>query len=323
MNIRGNKHGDHKSKFPQLATLLRTEKIAILAIQESRLTSTKTEVLNSQNKNLFIVNSGETSNKEGVAFIINKQILKTATFVKTELIPGRALHLRLIWDEKQYIDFINVYIPNQPVEQLPFLKNLKKIIKENQKNPETRWDNPILLGDFNISISEEDRLPKRDDDPRVVTALYKIIKSLKVVDGWRAFNEDALKFTHIQKNADGTMSFSRIDRIYTSEALYPSSFEWSIVNSAHISDHSMVTCSILKKHAPYTGYGFWKLYKGTMNDGRFEKETQTILKDVQGKIDAFRSEPNPDRTKGNPQKFWSEGKLQIQRLGQRLAKEKL
>jgi hypothetical protein len=78
---------------------MHTEKIAILAIQESHLDQDMMEMLGrSFKKNLKILNSKHPDNPQamaGISFVINKQLIDLEEIKMSELIPRRAAVLKV------------------------------------------------------------------------------------------------------------------------------------------------------------------------------------------------------------------------------------
>jgi len=97
-----------------------------------------------------------------------------------------------------------------------------------------------------------DRFPHHKDDNNVVNEWTKIRTKYNLIDGWREQNETEKEFTFTQP---GTMSMSRIDRIYLNRDIYPYAYKWSINTSAKISGHNIASVEILKKQLPYIGQG--------------------------------------------------------------------
>lgn len=87
------------SKWTAIHHVMREKKIGILSIQETHLLpehEMQIEALYS--KRLKVINSADPfrpGNSAGVAFVINKEILNIDDLETTEIIPGRALALRI------------------------------------------------------------------------------------------------------------------------------------------------------------------------------------------------------------------------------------
>ena len=241
LNVHGKKDADGKDKYKLLSTLIRKERIAVLAVQESRLDETEAKKLSDSNPKIFIDNNGSSTAKEGVAFIFNKDLVEGIEWETTVIIPNRATRLILKWGDDKGLDIINVYVPNDVGQKVQFLENL---IKECTKIK--NWTQPIMMGDFNFVEDSLDRSPQHYDDNRVVKIFNKLKKRFNLVDGWRIHNPLSREFTFNQK---ATSSMSRIDRIYINKDLYPNALDWGLINSAGSSDHDLTYVCIVKRNS--------------------------------------------------------------------------
>lgn len=66
-------------------------------------------------------------NTKGVAFIINKKMVKWNELRHRTLIPGQAITLKIPWHNNTTICCLNVYAPNKPNKNKRFWKSLKSI----------------------------------------------------------------------------------------------------------------------------------------------------------------------------------------------------
>lgn len=302
LNVRGQRYPDKSSKYKDIASLVRRNRILILAIQETKLKDNNELQLMAANPKIFI-ESNPGINGAGVAFIINKELLgwdesKAPVWKHQVIIPGRVSRLKVEWDD-QCIDIINIYTPNDLKPKVEFLTELKTKLEEINDLYE-----PILIGDFNFVMDAIDRLPHRRDDNKVVEAWKAIEQEYKLNDGWRSTHEEEKCYSFNQKN-----SFSRIDRIYVNEELYRYTYDWRIQTGAGISDHQLTTVNIMKKGLPYIGRGIWKLDIDTIEWIPFSNRIRKALLNIEENMS--KAETNVESVT----KQWLEGKKEIKQIG--------
>ena len=105
------------NKWKKISDTMHMEKITILVVQETHLDQNMLEQIQTTfKKNLTIIASSHPTNpraKAGVAFMINKKLINPDEITTHELIPGRALMLKIKWLGKCSATILNVYTPNQ------------------------------------------------------------------------------------------------------------------------------------------------------------------------------------------------------------------
>jgi exonuclease III len=269
LNVKGRAYSNRKDKWKDLATIIRKNNILVLAIQESHLNEEEADLLREKYPKLIFEINGEETNKEGVAFVLNKDLMQGKTWIHTHVIPNRASRLQVDCGQELGLDLVNVYVPNDTNEKIEFLTRLK-----GQMEWSEGMDSPILLGDFNFVEQELDRFPRRHDPNRVTDEFSKIKNRWNLVDGWRACNPDTRDFTFEGTNK----AMARIDKIYVNEKTYPHAYNWNIVNPGNVSDHHIVSVDILRKNLPYIGDGMWRMDQNLLTDNVFMKTTGKILK---------------------------------------------
>jgi len=311
LNTRGRNYSDHRSKYHDITTQMRRLHIAVLALQETRLDETTTTMLNERYSRFTLLNSGSNTNKDGIGFLLNNELLTKSHWSMTELYHGKACILHLSWDEENYFDIVNVHFPNAPHEKTNFCESLTDKLQRRVKRERT-----ILLGDFNFVENALDRLPQHKDDNTLLSKFDDLTKQLRLVDGWRVDHTDQLDYTLLQTHATGD-SLSRIDRIYVNSELFTLTHNWTINDNAGISDHRMPSVEIIKKHQPFIGPGYWKMPPDIIEHHAFIKEITPILKTTSRKINdskTNRSESN------NPQILWQKCKENILKVAKKACK---
>jgi endonuclease/exonuclease/phosphatase family metal-dependent hydrolase len=306
LNVKGRKYSGKRDKWRDLTTMIRKNNISVLAIQESHLNKEEADKLQELYPNIIVENNGQYTNKEGISFILNKDLVGNKKWKHTELIKGRLSRLQLEWEEGQGLDIINVYSPNNEKEKVEFYKTVKDKIVQCKD-----LDNTILLGDFNFVESELDRFPRHGDAMNVINEFDKIKKRLNLIDGWRVQHPEEKDYTYINE------SMSRIDRIYMNKEIYPLAYNWYISNPGKISDHQMVTVEILKKDLPYIGKGVWRLNINMIEDKKFHAIAEKIMMKYQKLI----TEPVENSTKSKLE-LWNDMKDEIREKAMERTKKK-
>jgi len=219
--------------------MMRENKIGLLALQETHLSDQLAEQVSTlYQRRLTTLNSPLINNptgSAGVAFVINKELIKAEDIKLHILIPGRAILISFKWHSNASISAINVYAPNDMSKHPQFWAELhEKWTSLHLPQPD------LMIGDFNLTEDIIDRAPARYDNDNAVSALRDCRQSIGVRDSWhfRFPTERAFTFTTTGH------SMSRIDRIYAREDLEDSLSEWSHDIPGIPSDHKMVSVRI-------------------------------------------------------------------------------
>jgi len=75
LNFRGKRYSNRESKYKDLITQMRHKRIAVIALQETKLSEKDTKVIERENPGL-VIESNPSNRKAGTAFVINKDIVK-------------------------------------------------------------------------------------------------------------------------------------------------------------------------------------------------------------------------------------------------------
>lgn len=321
LNIHGKEDKDGNGKYRRLTTIMRKERIAILATQETRLNEEEVNRLERENPKIRIESNGNSTSKEGVAFIMNEELLTKAIWNHTIVVPGRVSRLEIEWSAGNKLNIINIYMPNNTLHKIKFLENLIPKLEELE------LQNTIIMGDWNCVESDIDRYPCKRDDNRITNLITRMKTTLKVVDGWRINNPNEKSYSFFQ---EATGSSSRIDRIYMRETLSKQAYNWTISTSATLSDHEIVSVEIMKKHQPFVGKGLWRMREDIIQYKPFVVETAKILKDTQDLLTGYEAECQGKnettiiemRKHNNPQIIWEETKIKLRKAAQQCNKER-
>ena len=242
---------NYVAKWGRISKMMNEEKIAILAIQETHLDQTMTEQIQSVfEKNLKIIVLAHLESpraKAGVAFVINKQLIEPEKIETYELIPGKALMLKIRWLKTCNTSILNIYAPNERNAHPDFWATILT-------GRHTRHA-PIpdfTLGDFNMTEDPVDRMPPKLDSETAIEALRDVKQEWDVRDTWHWANPTEKAFTYRARTHNDHIQ-ARLDRIYISKRTEPYTFDWGIKETAIPTDHLMVTVKYAPKDAPYIG----------------------------------------------------------------------
>ena len=179
-NTRGKNDENHVTKWKKIHRIMNLQKIAVLAVQESRTNEKDAKQIEEDNPGLNIINNGSHSNKRGVLFAINKRILKQEEkeLEKTHkvLIKDRASMIEIEWGQDQKTKIVNIYAPNDLKEKVEFYRELNRKIKRKEMGEF------CLMGDTNCVLMEIDRSPPHEDDEQITEQLKKLIRKNNLID---------------------------------------------------------------------------------------------------------------------------------------------
>ncbi|KAI0335407.1 DNase I-like protein, partial [Cubamyces sp. BRFM 1775] len=303
--------GEASSKWMRLNQLVKEKRIAVLAIQEAHLDTQRAQRLQELfEQHLQIVHSADPTNSRGargVAFVINKRLVKDPVFTATEVVPGRALLLNLRWTNRRDISLLNVYAPNAPADNMAFWADL---------NERRMGRVDILLGDMNIVEDPRDRTPMRPDDPGAIEALRRLCERLRLEDGWRNTHMDEVAYTYLHTN--GTTQ-SRLDRIYAKRSVLRDAGNWTMDEPGIGTDHRLATVDIADLEAPYKGRGRWVMPKHLLQDEKMKKTMRALAQKMLNEMDSL-----VERTlEKNPQTVYNDFKTALTNAARARAKEKV
>lgn len=320
LNIKGQYQNNKESKYTALSTITRKNKILCLALQETKLKPSDEPLIENIAPKVTLINNplDDDSRSAGTAFILNNDLMKNKSYQHEILIEGRAARLKLTLNDEQSIDIINIYCPNSTQEKITFLNKLHNIIEKIDD-----WNQPILVGDFNFVEDAIDRLPAHPDEPQILDAFNKIKNKLKLVDGWRENNLFERQYTFEKQNPD---ALARIDRIYINANQTNNYTNWDFIEHHNLSDHTIITTELLPAHLPFVGPGLWRLNKNAEEYIPFRKRTKEILKKAKETLDTWKNQDENTKTtkrnETNPQKIWTQTKLEIKQISQEETKNR-
>ena len=282
LNMRGRQK-DRKNKMTMVVDWLRTNRIAILAVQETHLMESSLVDLNERYRHLKFLGSGLSTSSGGIMFIINESA-GTPQNIQFEVIEkGRSGILSLQYGAQE-MKIVNVYMPNHKSPQREALVKLRRTLRARGDIDDTEF---FIMGDWNFVEDKADRSPQHDDDLGVTNEMNKLKTSLDLLDGWRTSNPGSRSFTW-----EGTFGnerkkiFSRIDRIYTTRDTWEITNEYKTIN-CDFSDHDGVAVTVREASAAETGNGEAKLNRNIMRHPLFEKEADRLLYKLERKLNKY------------------------------------
>ncbi|KZT18892.1 hypothetical protein NEOLEDRAFT_1079062, partial [Neolentinus lepideus HHB14362 ss-1] len=146
------------SKWSSVHSLMRDQRIGILAVQETHLNNEYIDNINElYSKRIHVLNSADPDRptaSAGVAFIVNREIANINDLIFTEIVPGRAALLSTKWHKSQRFSILNIYAPNDHTQHPHFWA---KIVAFWDTNHLPKPD--FMLGDFNLVEDPIDRSP--------------------------------------------------------------------------------------------------------------------------------------------------------------------
>ena len=309
---------EENNKWAAIHRLMRDKKLGVMAIQETHLTDSDVKIIHDlYGRRIHILNSPDptcASSARGVAFVLNREMVDTKSATITELIPGRAVSLKMKWHAETDITVVNVYAPNNAKENEEFWSSLREM-KHNGRLPRT----DVLLGDFNIVEDALDRLPVRDDPVGPQISLRELLVDLSLHDGWQITEPTTRDYTFPQRTSPNR---SRLDRIYLSNELLSQSFEWAIESTGVPTDHRMVSARMTTAVAPYIGKGRWTMPLALLADQNFLRSAAHLgAQALKAAEESTKS--NARAATSNPQLILTNYKAEVKRLAQAIQKKKV
>ncbi|KAL1687967.1 Endonuclease/exonuclease/phosphatase, partial [Schizophyllum commune] len=314
MNGRGHDGGgasvyDQGSKWPKVLSLLLSDKIGVLALQETHMTASLLgEIATRYEKQMRVFSSMEDDkpNSKGVAIVLNKRLTNHEEVQCTDIIPGRAIQITYPWHKNRLVTILAIYAPaGSESEKSEFWGTIRKsYVGDRQiRHPD------FVLGDMNLVSSSADRLPPACDAEDPVGKMNSFFETLNVEDGWRNFFPSAKAYTHTSAS---TKHKSRLDRIYIGKEQIAACRNWEIkIPDAVTTDHWLVSVELTDPQMPYVGRGRYAL-------PRYVLEVDTVMKGVindgiklQDTIKMFTEGGRRRTREDNPQVHYAQWKARV------------
>jgi exonuclease III len=295
-------------KWSTIHRTMSDQKIAILAIQETHLDDElESQVVQCYGKRILLITSHNPTlprASAGIAFVINKRLIKPSDITVFELMAGRALALKIKWHDTEVTTLLNVYAPNSRAAQPQFWRKIeaaKKLYK--LRNPD------IILGDFNLTEDAIDRSPPHLDDAEAITALREIRHKWRLHDEWRHSHPSQKVFTY-RANTNTHPIKSRLNRIYTTSRVAQRSFNWQHNATPVPTDHWLTSVKFAPFDAPHIGNGRWTWSITTLQNKKLIQAVVDEGMKLQAAIENTAWEQT-ERNTSNPQLLWNKYKEDI------------
>ena len=198
-----------------------------------------------------------TNHSKGLIILLNPFVdFKVEKLISDK--QGRVIILKVSFDEKTIV-LVNIYAPNDVVQQVNFFQKLNKQLEEFAQ------DTIIIGGDFNCALTSKD---KSGGNPvsiksAVIKEINTLCDSYNLDDLWRNLNPDKQSFTW------RTKSFKiqcRLDYFFVSQELIQSAKKCDIVHAPE-SGHSAAFFVLQTDHQKQKrGPGFWKFNTALLKD---------------------------------------------------------
>ncbi|KAJ7150052.1 hypothetical protein C8R43DRAFT_887503, partial [Mycena crocata] len=294
------------NKWFNMWRIIQDYKVGVMVVSEAHLNDSRhhdVEALFGRCLKIEFTENPGTPNAAGLAFAINKSLMKTDGIKTTVVIPGRAMILEIEWHGDKKLSILGVYAPNATDENAKFWLDIKQFLIENPgvRKPDT------MGGDLNVVEDDIDRMPAHGDADAAVAALDELKSYLNLTDGFRQTFPTTKAYTYHQK---ATGSQSRIDRWHTTHGLFPQSFEWRIQTVGVLTDHKMISVRVTTANAPTTGPGRPVLKKHLLKDKQLSDFIQERGIALQKEMNATKALPQRDPD-WNPQTLWADFKREL------------
>lgn len=303
-----------QQKWSTINSTLNQHKLAILALQETHLDQNTVNRLHhsfgGKMDIIFSANPDSPRSTAGVAFVINKKRIAPKQCIIHELIPGRAMFLKIKWHESESTSLINVYAPTHKPSHPSFWAKLRdEHSTHHLPNPD------FLLGDFNVTEDPIDRAPVHPDDQATATALRELRLTWNLEDTWRHLHPRECEYTY-RATVNGQQIQSRLDRIYIARHLSPLTFDWKFTQSPVPTDHWLVKVKFAPKDAPFIGKGRWTWPLHSLNNEHLLEAVSERGVKLQDDLNHLKSH-NTERSISNPLSLWEEFKKDLSAIAKK------
>ncbi len=259
MNGFGNLTQDHpENKWSKAYRMLSEHRIGVLLLQETHLTEERKAAIHrmfaKKIKVLYSAHPTAPTQREGVAVVLNCRYVNTTEISVEEIVPGRALQVKIPCQGGEAKHILCVYAPTSSGvdERRRFFEEVRLYYESHP----TLHKPDLMAGDFNNVEDALDRLPVNGGPDKSMNALdeLKISLGLMLADGWRVTYPNLREYT-FHRGTGRDAVFSRLDRIYVSTATFDGAREWAICEAGIKTDHSLISVQLTTANAPVVGPG--------------------------------------------------------------------
>ncbi|TBU36624.1 hypothetical protein BD309DRAFT_995528 [Dichomitus squalens] len=263
------------NKWGKIYSLMKTNHIGILLLQETHLTVDRVNALHKQFakriKIYFSAHPDLPTRRDGVAIVVNKSIVRTQDAASEEIVLGKALQLTVSCLGGEKLTGVSV--------RSEFYESVRERYATHPRLPKPQ----LMAGDFNNIEDTLDRLPMSEAPDNSVVALDQLKLALET-----------------NPNRRERASLSRLDRIYMMGSMFETAYEWEIQHPAIRTDHRLVSVKLTSETAPDTGKGRPVFLLHLLRDRKLARSMHETGHRAMEKLKAFQNGAERTREE-NPQ----------------------
>ena len=219
-----------------------------------------------------------SSNSRGCAILISPNVdFKTKSVIADR--EGRYIILQC-YINNEILNIINVYAPNNELDQVSFLENLDNAISNLSSS-----DDLIIGGDWNVIRDVKlDKSGGNDSvtKPRTVAKLDQLMYSFNLCDVWRIKHPNLRRFTWRKSRPE--LIQCRLDFWLISESMYDNVSDCDILPAIR-SDHSCISLKLEEMPNENIKYNLWKFNSDLLTDLNYINQMKTNLNDWKNEYD--------------------------------------
>ncbi|KAI1792645.1 Endonuclease/exonuclease/phosphatase [Ganoderma leucocontextum] len=318
MNGFGSSQPDHpNNKWGRIVRVLTDNRIGVLLLQETHLTELRAQdIKRLYAKNIALFCSSHPDNpgqRDGVAIVLNKRLVCTEGAQLTVIVRGKAIQFALRCHGGELRHILCVYAPSGTAqERTVFFDWIREFYGTHPTVPKP----DLMAGDFNNIEDAVDRLPIGEPPDGSVAALDELKSSLglMITDGWRATHPNDRGYTFHRSTGDH-VAFSRLDRIYSTEAMFTGARDWKIVESGIKTDHSFVAVQLSSDNTPMMGPGRPVFPLSMLKDKKLAKAMKERGIQAMAELDSMETNGMPRSDENNPQTILQKLKADWLKMG--------
>ncbi|KAJ7359068.1 hypothetical protein DFH08DRAFT_800947 [Mycena albidolilacea] len=152
------------NKWFHLWQEIRTNKVGVMIVGEAHLNDEcHRDIENLFGRSLkveFTPDPTAPTSRAGLAFVLNKTLMKTDNIVTRTVIPGRAMILEVEWHGKDPLSILGVYAPNAPHQNAQFWRDIKEWFQNHPRTEGLKLLSQLLSMACRPNIRAEDYNPQ-------------------------------------------------------------------------------------------------------------------------------------------------------------------
>ena len=255
-----------KEKRKDVLNYLKQKHFSIYCLQDTHFTEKEEKYIRAQWGYECYFNSFNSQSR-GTAILLNNNFEHKVNKIKADR-EGNKIILDINFLGKN-VTLINIYGPNRDCPA--FYEQIRQDIRDFNN------DEVILTGDFNMVID-----PEKDsfnyvniNNPRAREKLLDISAEFNLVDIWREYNMETIRYTWRTNNRNKQ---ARLDYFLISENFFIDIIETNI-ELGYRSDHSIITIK-LKGSEVKRGKLFWKFNNSLLKDPEYVNTIKKVINET-------------------------------------------